>query len=76
MGFITKAFGLGGSAPTPPPAPPPAPAISDETVTKAAEDERRRRSGRGRASTVLTGLGGLDEEESKSARKVLLGAGA
>ena len=57
------------------PVAPEAPELGDKAVQKAAEEERRKRAGMGRASTVLTGAGGLSEEGKPGAR-VLLGAGA
>ena len=52
---------------------PPAPALSDKATQAAAEEERRRRAGRGRASTILSGSQGI--EEDKPGARTLLGAG-
>lgn len=66
---------LFGGAPTPAPPPPP-PAQTDDgkaAAAKAAEDERLRRQGAGRASTILNGGTGL-QDDPELAKKYLTGS--
>lgn len=66
---------FGGSKPKapPPPPPPPDPNIEAERLRKEAEEQRIRSASGGRASTMLTGGEGV-EEEANTAKKRLLGA--
>jgi hypothetical protein len=64
--------GLFGSDMPAPPPPPPPPKIDD--TDKIAREARVRRMGQGRGSTILTGGGGVEDDETSIARKKLLGA--
>ena len=66
---------FGGSKPKapPPPPPPPDPNIEAERLKKEAEEQRIRSGAGGRASTMLTGGEGV-EEDATTAKKRMLGA--
>lgn len=68
-------FGGRSSPPPPPPPPPPPeppkPADTSKEVARAADAER---ATRGRASTMLTGAGGVPADEEMAQKKRLLGS--
>ena len=70
---------FGGKTPKapPPPAPPPPPPAEDtsaQDAMKLAEEGQRQRAAKGRASTILTGGDGLEDDQIVTAKKKLLGA--
>lgn len=74
MGKAVKSI-FGGSKPKapPPPPPPPTPDNKAEQLAAEANDQRLRAAQAGRASTMLTGGEGV-EEDIQTAKKKLLGA--
>lgn len=74
MGKAVKGL-FGGSKPKAPPPPPPPPTEESaaDRLAKEANDQRIRSGAAGRASTMLTGGDGA-EEDVQTAKKKLLGA--
>jgi len=72
MGFLKPKI----PAPPPPPAPAPEPpSFEDEEREQEAREkmEKIMRARKGRKSTILTGPGGLADDEEKIKKKILLG---
>lgn len=71
---IGSIFSGGKSKPkAPPPPPPPTDESAADRLAKEANDQRIRSGAAGRASTMLTGGDGV-EEDVQTAKKKLLGA--
>jgi hypothetical protein len=64
---------FGGSQPSAPPPPPPPPTDNSAAVQNAEKEQRVRMASAGRASTMLTGGSGV-EEDVQTAKKKLLGS--
>lgn len=74
MGKAVKSiFGGGKVKAPPPPPPPPTEESAADKLAKEANEQRLRAGAAGRASTMLTGGEGV-EEDAKTAKKKLLGA--
>lgn len=74
MGKAVKSIFGGGKAKAPaPPPPPPTPDTKSEDLAREANEQRLRAAQAGRASTILTGGEGV-EEDAQTAKKKLLGA--
>ena len=74
MGFLKPK--IPAMPPIPPVQPAPEPPNYDDAARAEAEAQKRaklRASRTGRASTILTGADGLEDDESKIAKKTLLG---
>lgn len=76
---FAKVFGFGGDEPKayplPPPPPPPRPTVDNKAaeLEAAAQEARRRSASTGRASDMLTGGKGVDDD-LETAKKKLLGS--
>jgi hypothetical protein len=70
---VKSIFGGGKVKAPPAPPPPPDPNVASEKLAAEAQAERLRAAAGGRASTMLTGGEGV-EEEANTAKKRLLGA--
>lgn len=70
---VNDALGFNTPPPAPPAVPPAAPTMNSAAVQDAGLEERRKRAGKGRASTMLTGADGVEDDDPGT--KMLLGAG-
>lgn len=74
MGKAVKSIFGGAKTPkAPAPPPPPTPDTKSEDLAREANEQRMRAAQAGRASTILTGGEGVDEDV-QTAKKKLLGA--
>lgn len=72
IGAIGSFLGIGGGQKeAPKPQAPPPPPTPDNTAVDRAVKKERKKSGRGRASTILTSSSGLQDEATVSKRTLL-----